>query len=122
MKKFISSNFVRVPLLGCVFYVSMLSCSPRELGITGAGAALILLGFSFLFGVVAYLLLRGDSMLRMLITAVVVIAALLVFEQGGDPSIPGVHNVAIAVMTAFSVFGAATAGALRNKWGVDKRE
>jgi hypothetical protein len=67
----------------------------------------------FLVGSVGYLSFRGHTLVRIILTTSVALFAALIASEGGDPAKPGVHLVAIAVMTAISCLGAvATAGAV----------
>jgi hypothetical protein len=77
------------------------------------GWALLVNGFviPFLVGSVGYLIFKSQKVLRILLVTIASLFAALIAAKGGDPAKPGLHLIAIAVMTAISFLGAiATAG------------
>jgi hypothetical protein len=75
--------------------------------------ALLVNGFviPFLVGSVGYLIFKSQKALRILLVTIASLFAALIAAKGGDPAKPGLHLIAIAVMTAISFLGAiATAG------------
>ena len=107
----LAREVIKFFLLGVAYWAYMVWVAPK----VPEQLAVLINGmfFPFLAGSVGYLSFCGHSLVRIILATSVALFAALVVSGGGDPAKPGVHLVAIAVMTAISCLGAvATAGAV----------